>query len=153
MHVWMHKLRMFNPAFGSITSSINRKYITYRNAARRGPSKDRTCISTDMYADRQTHKHTHTDTVVTILRSPVWMYVRMYLAVTGIHSYYSFCIVVVVIHYCRSTLSQRRSVFIQLRSLLIDHATFTYTSDILLPMKLRTYGAIDCKSVYYDYFF
>jgi len=51
---------MFNPAFGSITSSINRKYITYRNAARRGPSKDRTCISTDMSADRQTHKHTHT---------------------------------------------------------------------------------------------
>ena len=62
----------------------NRKYIMHHYAARVGPShgrrwyakkidEDRTCSIEDMIADRQTHRHidTQTDTLITILRSPV----------------------------------------------------------------------------------
>jgi len=33
--------------------------------------EDRTCISGDMVADKRTHRQTHTDTLITILRSPI----------------------------------------------------------------------------------
>ena len=62
-----------------MTSSVKRKYVTYRNTAREGPSHSRqrkksekigeewTCsVVGDLLADRRTHRQT--DTLNTVLR-------------------------------------------------------------------------------------
>jgi len=56
---WLFQCHTSTPAYGPLcanTSSINRKYITYRNGAKGRPShgEDRTCSFGDMLADRQT---------------------------------------------------------------------------------------------------
>jgi len=45
-------------------------------------SEDRTCSCEDMIADKHTHTHTHrqTDTLITILRCPIWSGVTMRVA-------------------------------------------------------------------------
>ena len=75
-------LAPYGPLRPNVTSFINRKYITYRNAAAGGQNhghmgsaqkirEDRCSGSRDMLADRQTHTHRQTDKLIAIHCTPL----------------------------------------------------------------------------------